>query len=375
MRNGLLGFFLLLNLFAFGQNLQVQQEGSKLYLNHTVAAKENWYSIGRMYNISPRDIAPFNSTTIEKGLSIGQKIRVPLTDVNLAQAGQPAPDEVFVPLTHIVKEKEGLYRIGQNYNKVSVDQIKAWNKLKSDETSVGANLVVGFLRVKRDLSPLASAGMTNIPKSAASQQTTPPVAKSTPPPATTPSTQQPAAKTTPPADNKMVTTPPLQTSTSKPAETAKTKTSEPVKTIEPPKQEPVTKAAETKTAEPVAKTAEAKPEPANNATSARTASAGEGAFAKLYTDQSGATTASGQAAAFKSTSGWKDGKYYVLMNKVPPGTIVRITASSSNKSVYAKVLGEIPAGKENEGLLVRLSNAALAQLAVPEGRFDVTLQY
>lgn len=375
MRNGLLGFFLLLNLFAFGQNLQVQQDGSKLYLNHTVAAKENWYSIGRMYNISPRDIAPFNNTTIEKGLSIGQKIRVPLTDVNLAQSGQPAPDEVFVPLTHTVKEKEGLYRIGQNYNKVSVDQIKAWNKLKTDETSVGANLVVGFLRVKRDLSPLATGGITNVPKSAAPQQATPPAAKSTTPPAATAAAQQPAAKTTPPAENKMVTTPPLQKSTSKPVETAKTKTSEPVKTIEPPKPEPVAKAPETKTAEPVARTVETKTEPVSNAPSAKAPAAGEGAFSKLYTEQSGATTASGLAAAFKSTSGWKDGKYYVLMNKVPPGTIVRITANSSNKTVYAKVLGEIPAGKENEGLLVRLSNAALAQLAVPEGRFDVTLQY
>jgi hypothetical protein len=108
------------------------------------------------------------------------------------------------------------------------------------------------------------------------------------------------------------------------------------------------------------------------------ASSAEGAFGGLFLEQSKgypANNITGQAASFKSTSGWKDGKYYVLMNKVAPGTIVKLTVPSSNKSVYAKVLGEIPAGKENEGLIVRVSNAALAQLEVPEGKFDVQLQY
>lgn len=104
----------------------------------------------------------------------------------------------------------------------------------------------------------------------------------------------------------------------------------------------------------------------------------EGAFAALFSEQTKnnpATKISGQGASFKSTSGWKDGKYYVLMNKVTPGTIIRISAPATNKTVYAKVLGEIPPGKENEGLLIRLSNAASAQLQMPEGRFEVQLQY
>jgi LysM repeat protein len=344
MRKGLVYLFVLITLNLSAQTLQVQQEGSKLYLNHTVAAKENWYSIGRTYNISPRDIAPFNNASIDKGLSIGQKLKVPLTEVNLAQGGQPAPDEVFVPVYHTVKEKEGLYRIGQNYNKVSVDQLKAWNKLKSDETSKGMNLVVGYLRVKRELSSLASGGVTKV----ASQ----PVAK-TVAPAPTPVTTAPEPKTPPPPVK--TTTPPV----TPPANTTAVNTA-PKKETQPPP-------AKT-TAEPVA--APSKPIPSAPGT--------EGAFAGLYTDQSKgnpSNSITGQAASFKSTSGWKDGKYYVLMNNVPPGTIVKITTPANNKHVYAKVLGEIPAGKENEGLLVRLSNAALAQLQMPEGKFDVQLEY
>ena len=104
----------------------------------------------------------------------------------------------------------------------------------------------------------------------------------------------------------------------------------------------------------------------------------EGAFAGLFADQTKnnpANKVSGECDSFKSTSGWKDGKYYVLMNKVTPGTIIKITSTSTNKSVYAKVLGEIPKQVENDGLLIRLSNSATAQLQMPNGKFAVELQY
>jgi LysM repeat protein len=335
MKQGILLLILMVGLKLNAQNLVAQQEAGKTYLNHTVAAKENWYSIGRMYNISPREIAPFNGTSMEKSLAIGQKLKVPLTSVNLAQAGQPAPDEVFVPVYHTVKAQEGLFRIGQNYNKVSVDQLKSWNKLKTDQTPVGTNLIVGYLRVKRDLSPLATGGVTNVQNQSVVKTTAAPPAEA---PKTTP--VQAPVKTTPaqPAADPTANVPAKKETTPPPA----------------PRTEPA--ASKTVTGTSVA----------------------EGAFGGLFLEQSKgnpSNTVTGQAASFKSTSGWKDGKYYVLMNKVSPGTIVKITVPTSNKSVYAKVLGEIPAGKENEGLIVRVSNAALAQLMVAEGRFDVQLQY
>jgi predicted nucleic acid-binding Zn-ribbon protein len=43
---------------------------------------------------------------------------------------------------HVVKRGENLYRIGLKY-RVSVDQLKEWNNLRSNEVSVGQKLVVG----------------------------------------------------------------------------------------------------------------------------------------------------------------------------------------------------------------------------------------
>jgi LysM repeat protein len=316
-------FLAFLGTAVSAQNLNIQHEGDKLYLNHKVAAKENWYSIGRIYNASPKEMAPFNNTSLDKGLSIGQQVKVPLTSSNFMQSGTPGVDEVLVPVFHKVKEKEGLYRVSQTYNKVSPEQLKAWNKMKSDELAIGTELIVGYLKVKQDLSPLAATGQRTM-------------------------TAEPTAKKTTAASEpaKQADLPPSKDAT------AKTAVNKPVSET-------------TSTSIPVSKT-----DPAAPGT--------EGAFAGLFAEQTKnnpKSNVTGQAASFKSTSGWKDGKYYVLMNKVTPGTIIKISSAGSNKSVYAKVLGEIPPGKENEGLLIRLSNAATAHLQMPEGRFDVQLQY
>jgi len=69
---------------------------------------------------------------------------------------------------------------------------------------------------------------------------------------------------------------------------------------------------------------------------------------------------------FKSNAGWKDGKYYLLVNDILPGTIVKVQSTLTNKIVYAKVLGALVAAKENEGLLMRLSNATLNALGLKD---------
>jgi LysM repeat protein len=319
----------LLSLAGFGQSqqLQLQQEGGKLFLLHKVVPKENWYSIGRMYNIAPNQAAAFNGTSISRGLVIGETLKIPMTDANFTQEGGAGADEVMVPLVHTVKEKEGLYRISQTYNKVSIDRLKAMNQLRSEEIAVGSPLVVGYLKVKIDLSPLASAGKASVP-----------VAKTEAPPVK----QEPVKKAEPAAPPK--TDPAPVVKTAPPA----TPAPKPVQTTEP-------------------------------VSTGGAQSASGGAFRGLYESQVGsaapAMTTTGAAASFKSTSGWKDGKYYVLMNKVTLGTVVRITNPENDRSIFAKVLGEIPPMKENEGLAARISNAAAAELGLAEGKFELKMAW
>ncbi len=79
---------------------------------------------------------------------------------------------------------------------------------------------------------------------------------------------------------------------------------------------------------------------------------------------------------FKTTSGWQDGKYYLLIDKVPPGTIIKVVNPANNLFIFAKVLGEMSGIRQNEGLNIRISNAGASVLQVNEqDKFIVKVVY
>ena len=79
---------------------------------------------------------------------------------------------------------------------------------------------------------------------------------------------------------------------------------------------------------------------------------------------------------FKTASGWSDAKYYLLMDGEEAGTIVKITNPTNSKIIYAKLLGEMNGLKQNQGLNIRISNAAASSLGITEtDKFVVKLNY
>ena len=314
----------------------------QLYLTHTVAAKENWYSVGRIYNQSPKEMAPFNGLSMEKPLAIGQVLKIPLTDMNYTLDGSKASDEVLVPVHHVVADKEWMYRISIGHNKVPIANLEKWNNVTTDQLRAGMKLIVGYLKVKTGQSPLVAMA-TNKPVTSAE-----PIAKTDPPAQVAP--VKDVAVTTPPPSkpNQPIDIPVPKTEPMK---------SEPVKT-EPVKEEP--KPTGPATTDPVS----------NNSGPVNF----KGGYFRNNFNNTGKGT-SGNAAIFRSNSGWKDGKYYALMNNVPVGTIVKVSFSSTNKTVYAKVLGQMPEMKENIGLNLRLSDAAATELGATIGKFYVNVEW
>lgn len=324
--------------------IEIEGAAPHFFVSHTVAPKENWYSIGRIYNASPKEIAPFNELALEKPLAIGQKLKVPLSEVNFSQNGSKLEDEVFVPVYHKVKEKEWMYRISSIYS-VSVPQLEQWNRIKNDQLKTGMNLIVGYLKVKTSLSSLAQKGSTKMSVVPASANTAVVVAT----PAVSTSTKE-VVKTV--VENKPVAEPKKDIPTVPVAETV-------VKTAPKELQKPM---------EPIVIE--------NSITPATPVIANHngGVFRKQYASSIGKSV-SGNSGVFKSTSGWNDGKYYALMNDVPVGTIVKISFSSTQKTVYAKVLGALPDMKESVGLTIRISDAAASELGANNSKFFVDILY
>ena len=74
-----------IGLFAQQNNLEVQGSGTNLYLEHTISPKESFYSVGRMYNVAPKELAAYNKVSLETGLSVGQNLKIPLDKSNFTQ--------------------------------------------------------------------------------------------------------------------------------------------------------------------------------------------------------------------------------------------------------------------------------------------------
>lgn len=308
-------------LFAQKGDLIAKSSDKGMYLEHKVAPKETYYSIGRLYNIHPKSIASFNKLDMNKGLNIDQKVRIPLLDTNFTQSGNSG-----TPVYYKVDENEGLVTVSKKNNNVQLANLRSWNGLSSDKLKKDSKLIVGFLISK---------------------------------------------------EMKSVTLDPV-TPAKEVAEKSKEKPI-PVK----PDSEDITPKDEKKIAEAeekAVKQEEKKDPPVVVKEIRKPLIEGQGYFRKHFEQQvrqypvsKDETVASG---IFKTTSGWEDAKYYLLMDKVQPGTIVKVINPTTNKAVYAKVLGEMAGIRQNEGYTIRISNAAASALDITEqDKFIVKVVY
>ena len=320
---------LILLLFAFlgclainAQNrLMVHKSVKGLYLEHTVEARQSYYSIGRLYNVPPKDLATFNNLDMNNGLQIGQLIHVPLAGYNFSQKNANG-----TPVYYQVSESEGLYRVSVNNNNVPLDNLRRWNNLENDNIHVGANLVIGYLSAGEILT--STSVKNDIQKD---EPPAAPIAE--------------VVKTEPVKEVKKETEPVKQ---------------ETVKVAAPPVKESLPKRTETL--------------PVNTSTVAAS-----GYFTDAFQQQVKKIPAKKQSTVtsgiFKTASGWQDGKYYLLIDNVEPGMIVKITNPSNSRFVYAKVLGGMSGIRQNQGYNIRMSNAAASVLGIQEEKFSVSVNY
>ncbi len=297
------------------------------YLNHAIGAKENFYSIGRIYNLSPKVFAPYNGLELTSALSIGQTLRIPLNETNFWQTGTRKENETVIPVYHTVQASANLTSISKLFGTDNAS-IRSWNNLSSDAIAVGKKIIIGFLKVDKTLSPLAAQGMNVrsepvLVKKEEVKKQEPVVVKQEP----------------------KVETPKLETPK---VETPK---------VEPPK--PDVKKEQPKT-EPVVISYD-----------------GNGYFKDEYNRQSNngknIAGANGNGTTFKSTSGWSDGKYYVLIDNIEKGTIILVKNPANGKAVYAKVLAGVKETTPGSTAMFLLSNAAASQLGISAEKFNAEL--
>lgn len=338
------------------ETLVINKSEKGLYVDHKVTAKENFYSIGRAFNVHPKHIALFNSLDMSKGLSLGQTIKIPLSDTNFTQKSDKG-----IPVYYETSNGETLYRVSTNNKNVLMENLRKWNRLSSDKLANGTKLIVGYLTTT-ELQALA----VNTPAQKV-ETTSKPVEQNK---------DVAKAETT----NKTET----KKDEVKNTDAKSNAITKPKQKKEEPKNETVAKQEVRK--DDVKEVAQPKEELKKNndvvqvkqETTSQNA-AGQGYFKTSFDQQIKQQPLSKEQTVtcgiFKTSSGWSDAKYYLLMNGAEPGTIVKITNPSNNKTIYAKLLGEIN-GKQNQGLNIRISNAAANALDITEAdKFVLKVNY
>ena len=318
---------------------------------HTVKMRETLSSIAHKYHITVGDLMRYNGLNSKSKLQIGEKIKIPSKSHVKEQIKEEVvqkPVEKKVKetkvvstepaKTHIVAQGESLFRIAKNY-KVPIAKLKEWNNIQDYTINVGQEIFIS-LPTEEEIKAIQPAKATTEKIVTTTDVIAKPVIKQTEEPKPIEKKVEPAAPITPVV-------------------------SQQIKVAEESKSVPLVIDKQT-SQQPVVET----PKPQINKSKTISAT-DQGFFASQFVSTQQEIT--GTAGVLKTSSGWLDKKYYVLMNNVAPGTIVKI--SVNNNIIYAKVLEALPDVKEDQGLILRVSNAAASVLNITDNKFQVTINY
>jgi len=273
--------------------------GQSVQTVHEIKEGETLSQLAKKYNTTVGDIMRLNGMNTDSKLFVGEQVKIPGAGETVAVS--------TVAKTHTVEKGETLYQLSKKYG-VTVNQLRDWNNITGNNIQVGQTI-----KVSQGASPVSEPVATNT--SAAPESTFTP---------TTTAQDDSGASN---VDN-----------TAAVGMTADQASSNPDK-----QRDQIT---------------------VSDNVDAGASSGSQGAFAVAYKSQAGGTEliTKGVAGTFQSASGWKDGKYFILMNEVAPGTLVKV--QTKGKTIYAKVLWNLGNVKENAGLSYRISDAAGAALGI-----------
>ena len=132
-------------LLAKDQPIFLAKKASQGSIDIYVSKKgETLLDVSQQNGIQLEYLASYNGLTKNTVINEGTKLYLqPVKQLAMAQTQKPAEKEKVTSTIkyHEVQPKEGLYSIAKKYG-VSVQQIKDWNKLTSDNLSIGQQLIV-----------------------------------------------------------------------------------------------------------------------------------------------------------------------------------------------------------------------------------------
>jgi len=326
-------------------SLRIEKSGDKSFIIHKVDDKETLYGLSRRYNVPINQILE-NNPDAKSGLEVGTILRIPYIPRSAEENGE----------IHIVKPSETLFFISRQYN-VSVDDLKKWNNLTSNELNVGQKLIVkqGAMVV----IPQVSAG-DSIFHVVKPSETLYSISRDY-------NLQVVELRNwNRLPDNTISIGQKLFVGMKTKAENTEEKVESPTPVVAVQEKAEESKEKEVSPVNQNANAEEKKEE---------VVYVGKKKDQETITNSSGYTRVvqNGLAAMIDGTDDNK--KYLALHRTAKIGTIMQVRNEMNNKVVFVRILGRLPDTGANDGILIRLSKAAYDRLGALDKKFRVEISY
>lgn len=143
--------FLILVVLVFPGKISSGQCDWTDFQSHEVQPGETVFGISKNYGLSVDQLIICNDSLAgDYIIKPGQILRIPMVS---SESTEDVLDiEHFV--YHQVEQGQTIYSISKSYPDLSVEQIKEWNNLESNEISIGQYLIVGELEKKALFGPI-----------------------------------------------------------------------------------------------------------------------------------------------------------------------------------------------------------------------------
>lgn len=346
-------------------SIGVENNKGKKLIVHQVVAKDTYYSIGRRYNVLPKDIMAFNDS---KYLQIGVIVKVP-TNIPFtaappantvpAKAGNTPVSNSDGNLTeHAVQKKENLNMLAEKYG-TTVNEIKRINNLPNNNLQIGQ-----ILKIPAKDAPQQVEQVPESPKPVE------PVVKTTPilekPKKVEPAVVKPnedfIEHTV--ASNETIYS--IATTYKMTMDQLKAKNNLPDNSLHVGQkllikgQYPVKKAYVPPVAESHADTLNSIKDPALRYPASK--------YGLNQIDEKG-------TALWIDDPNLESSKMYVLHRSAPVGTVMKITNPMTNRSTFAKVIGKFTENESTKDVIIVMSKAVADALGALDKRFFCNLTY
>lgn len=124
--------------------VDVNSDGLKIF-KHIIAPKQTLYSLAKFYKLDVFAIYDFNPWLKNKVLSVGDTVSVPIQEqLILKEEEQLLAGLEYALVYYQVKKQDNLFQIAKRYFNIPVETLKNRNNIPDHNLSIGQNLLIGW---------------------------------------------------------------------------------------------------------------------------------------------------------------------------------------------------------------------------------------